>query len=92
MKRTFPILNALLLLVFAATGAVRAADAQQSITLKPGWNAIYVELEPNRADIEEVFAGIPVASVWRWIPTSGGPQFITAPAESLQNINGWFAW
>ncbi|MCB1559605.1 MAG: hypothetical protein KDI75_00645 [Xanthomonadales bacterium] len=93
MKRTLPILHALFLLVMvSASAAVRAADAKQTITLHPGWNAVYVELEPNQADIEDVFAGIPVASVWRWIPTGAGPQFITDPAESLQNINGWFAW
>ena len=94
MKRTFNLLSSLALsaLLLCAGGMARAADAEQTFTLQPGWNAIYVELEPNQADIEDVFAGLPVASVWRWIPTNGGPEFITDPAESLQNIDGWFAW
>jgi hypothetical protein len=69
-----------------------AAPLQQTITLQPGWNAIYIELEPSQPDIETVFAGLPVASVWRWLPQKGGAEFIRDPAEGLQNVEGWFAW
>jgi hypothetical protein len=52
--------------VFALPAA--AATYEQVIELQPGWNAIYVEVAPEVDAIEQVFAGIPVASVWRWIP------------------------
>lgn len=69
-----------------------AAPLQQTITLQPGWNAIHIELEPTEADIETVFAGLPVASVWRWLPQTGSAEFIRDPSEGLENVEGWFAW
>ncbi|MBB5207152.1 hypothetical protein [Chiayiivirga flava] len=69
-----------------------AAVLQQSFDLRPGWNAIYLELDPGRNDIEQIFAGVPVESVWRWMPTQQGAQFIRDPAEGLENVEGWFAW
>lgn len=70
----------------------RAADMTQTITLKPGWNAIFVTVQPDQPEIAQVFSGIPVRSVWRWIPVSNSAQFIRNPDDGLQNIEGWFAW
>ncbi len=83
---------ALILLMSMAAPVVHAADMTQSITLKPGWNAIHVALEPADKDIQSVFAGIPVRSVWRWIPGRNDAQFIKDPAEGLENVEGWYAW
>ena len=69
-----------------------AVETSQTITLKPGWNAIQVTLEPTEKEISTVFAGIPVRSVWRWIPGKNQAQFITDPENGLQNIEGWYAW
>lgn len=81
---------ALALLLFPL--APRAADMTQTITLKPGWNAIHVALQPAQNDIESVFANIPVRSVWRWIPNRDQVQFIRNPSDGLENIEGWYAW
>ena len=70
----------------------QAADTQQTITLQPGWNAIQVEVQPQQRDIATVFAGLPIASVWRWRPDIQGAQFVSDPGEGLENIAGWFAW
>ena len=93
MNRTQSFLVLLLGLVLgAACTSATAANLQQVVTLDPGWNAIFIELEPAERDIETVFAGLPVASVWRWRPGAGGAQFVADPAEDLENIDGWFAW
>lgn len=81
----------LVLLVFTAA-ASRAAELEQTIELRPGWNAIHIELEPVDKSIASVFAGLPVASVWRYRPDPDGAQFIRDPAEGLENVDGWFAW
>lgn len=78
--------------LFAAATSAAAATVQQNFTLQPGWNAIYIELEPEQPEIATVFAGLPVASVWRWIPDRGGAQFIRDPSEGLENVEGWFGW
>ena len=80
------------LLLLAPWAAPGAAELEQSFQLQPGWNAIYVELEPTEKDISRVFAGLPVASVWRHIPNDGGARFIRDPAEGLDNLEGWFGW
>jgi hypothetical protein len=81
------------LIVLATLPApARAAVSEQVITLQPGWNAIYLELQPEQRDIATVFAGLPVASVWRWRPDTSGAQFVRDPGEGLENIEGWFAW
>jgi len=68
------------------------ATVTQSIELHPGWNAVYVEIQPQINDIETIFSGIPVASVWRWIPEKLGRDFIVNPAEGLMNLEGWFGY
>lgn len=92
-KNPFPhFFFACVLALLLAAPAAPAADMTQTITLKPGWNAIHVTLVPNDKEIATVFAGIPVRSVWRWIPGKNEAQFIRDPSEGLENIEGWFAW
>ena len=85
-----------LLLVLCSLMAVNAsagiATINQTIELKPGWNAVYVEIDPVVNDVETIFSGIPVASVWRWIPGQLGKDFISDPAEGLMNLEGWFGY
>lgn len=88
--RTTAIL--VLVVIGSATSPARAATSEQVITLQPGWNAIYLELQPEQRDIATVFAGLPIASVWRWRPNADGAQFVRDPGEGLENIEGWFAW
>ena len=79
-------------LVVSQASLAATASMQQTIELKPGWNAIYVELEPDNNDITSIFAGIPVASVWRWLPKELGQDFIQDPAEGLLSLDGWFGY
>lgn len=84
-------LRAVALLTLAAL-PFAANASQQVVTLQPGWNAIYLELQPEQRDIATVFAGLPIASVWRWRPDADGAQFVRDPSEGLENLSGWFAW
>jgi hypothetical protein len=70
----------------------RAMAYEQVIELRPGWNAIYVEVAPDNDAIEQVFAGIPVASVWRWLPDDRPVAFIQNPNEQLLTIDGWYGY
>ncbi|AKS42486.1 hypothetical protein [Wenzhouxiangella marina] len=70
----------------------KASTYEQVIQLQPGWNAIYVEVQPEVDSIEQVFAGIPVASVWRWLPDDQPVAFIQDPDEELLTIDGWYGY
>ena len=79
-------------LFITSSGNAATASMQQTFTLKPGWNAIYVEVEPTVNSIESIFSSVPVASVWRWIPKNIGKEFILDPAEGLLSLDGWFGY
>ena len=81
-------------MLFAAAMMSAAATAQQieqTITLKPGWNAVYVSVAP-KASADEVFADWPVRSVsaynaqsfLRTASTAGGKT-----GESVVNAPYW---
>jgi hypothetical protein len=59
---------------------------EQTISLEPGWNAVYLEVQPEPRECELVFQNIPIASVWCWNPKSSSAQYISTPPspESLQ--------
>ncbi|MCG8461956.1 MAG: hypothetical protein MI919_37205 [Holophagales bacterium] len=61
----------------------------QTFTLEPGWNAIYLEVTPETPEIETVFAGLPVLSVWQWEQKLGKVEFIDDPADGLLDREGW---
>lgn len=87
VKIVFSVLMLIQTVAYAAT-----ANIEQQITLKPGWNAISVEVQPEDDNIRNIFSGIPVASVWRWIPKGIGGDFIADPAEGLLSIDGWYGY
>lgn len=68
------------------------ASMQQTIVLQPGWNAVNIEIQPEDNNIENIFAGVPVSSVWRWLPKNIGKDFILDPAEGLLSLDGWFGY
>ncbi|HKL51757.1 MAG TPA: hypothetical protein VJ908_11355 [Wenzhouxiangellaceae bacterium] len=79
-------------LLMAVLRPGNASALEQTIELEPGWNAIYVRLDPDVRDIEAVFADLPVRSVWRFIPDEVGTEFVTDPAAGLLELEGWFGW
>ena len=93
MNKSLNIILFMALSLFFTSPVLSAvASIEQTFELRPGWNAIHVELEPTENRIETVFAGIPVKSVWRWIPNKLGQDFIQDPAEGLLSLDGWFGY
>ncbi len=85
----------LLALLLAAAGSVPAAaqePAEQVFELHPGWNAVYLEIQPDPEEIEAAMAGIPVSSVWTWRTGIRPQQFVQDPSENLPRIDGWFGY
>lgn len=90
--RSLSIVFAVFLLVANGSGFAASVSMEQHFELRPGWNAIYLELDPLEEDIATIFAGIPVESVWRWLPRRLGQDFISDPAEGLLSVDGWFGY
>ena len=65
----------LIALVFVASPLL-AQWTTQAVTLRPGWNAVFLEVQPEPEDPERLFSGLPIASVWMWNKRFSTVQFI----------------
>lgn len=71
---------------------VWAQWTSQSIPLQPGWNAVYLEVQPEPNDCETLFKGVPVESVWGWNDRFSAVQFIQDPNELLPGQPNWLTY
>lgn len=64
----------------------------QTITLQPGWNAVYLEVTPTNKATTAAFAGLPVASVWARAERLSSVEFIQNASEAAFNNAAWLRW
>ncbi len=89
MKNSFLLCRLLLPALLAASA--QAQTVTQTFQLRNGWNSIWVEVQPNRPEIAEVFSNLPVSSVWTYLP-GGSVEFIQDQSEQLFNQPGWLPY
>jgi len=51
----------------------------QTIPLEPGWNAVFLEVDPEPNATEAVAGAVPVESIWAWNGRSTIVQYIQDP-------------
>lgn len=99
--RTWPLsLGLTLMAVLATTPATFSQQLYtQTVPLRPGWNAIYLEVAPDPAEIEAVFSAancggvpLPMASIWTFDPSFGAVSAPPDPSFGLRHETGWFGW
>lgn len=61
----------------------------QGVTLKPGWNALFLTVLPEQPHIEEALRGVPWSSVWTWKNRRSSVQFIQEMNETEWNRADW---
>jgi hypothetical protein len=64
-------------------------NAIQTFNLRPGWNAIYLTVQPANSAVDTVFAGIPWSSVWRFKNKRDPVQFIQDMSEAQWDSAQW---
>ena len=64
----------------------------QTFTLRPGWNAIYLEVQPEPKDCDTLFSGIAVESAWAWNRRFSSIQFIQDPNELIVAQPNWLTY
>jgi hypothetical protein len=96
MKRIrIPTIVAALALSLAITGSVAHAQSKvtQTFTLKRGWNAVFLEVQPEPRDPATVFADLgDLESIWTWLSRESTAEFIQDPSEALYGQPGWHAY
>ena len=85
------------LAVYAAAlcGCTLSASAQwmtQTLNLRQGWNAVFLEVQPNPPDCDTVFAGQPIESVWFWNQRFSTVQYIADPNSLLPGQRDWLTY
>ncbi|MBI2926370.1 MAG: hypothetical protein HYY24_11805 [Verrucomicrobia bacterium] len=91
MTRRFSFTFVSLACCFGALSAA-AQWTTQTISLQPGWNAVYLEVQPEPEDCDTVFGGLPVESVWAWNQRFSAVQFIQDPNELLPGQPNWLTY
>lgn len=71
---------------------VCAQVSTQKFVLQPGWNAVWLEVQPADNSTATVFANLPVASVWTRAERLSPVDFIQNPSEQAFNKAGWLGW
>jgi hypothetical protein len=79
--------------LFVLTAHRAAAQwTQQQIVLKPGWNSVFLEVDPTPSDCDTIFAGLPIESVWDWNRGAETAQFVQDPNTLIPGTAGWLTW
>ncbi len=80
--------------LFIASGGYSSPGqwATQSITLNPGWNAVYLEVQPEASDSDAVFASLPVETVWKWNRRFSTVQFLQDPTQLVPGSPDWLMY
>ena len=88
--KTFSCLLSCVAVLISATS--RAQTHTQSFELRPGWNAVWLEVDPPRRDPAEVFAGLPLHGVWTWADRVSATDFIQNPGDAGWNRAQWLSF
>jgi hypothetical protein len=64
----------------------------QEISLQPGWNAVWLEVQPAESTPAAVFANAPVDIVACFFPPRSTVQFVSNPSQELWGQPGWGVW
>lgn len=90
----FPTLLRLAAVLCALPLAVSAQWVTQSISLKSGWNAVYLHVDPSHDSLQKLVgadATNPIMEVWLWAPPSSTLQFVQSPQQPVEGAQ-WMAW
>ncbi len=79
-------------IVGAWAASASAQWMSQTVALRAGWTAVFLEVQPNASDCDAVFAGQPVESVWAWNGRFSTVQYITDPNSLLPGQPDWLTW
>jgi len=81
------------LLLLSTTKPSKAETVTQTITLRPGWNAVFLEVQPESTAPVDVFAGVTgLQSVWTWNPRTSTVEFIQDPDTLVPEQPQWMVY
>lgn len=82
----------LLAVVLLNAGLAMAQWTTQTISLRPGWNAVHLEVQPEPGDCDTAFARFPIESAWMWNRRHVPVQFIQDTNTLVPGNPDWLAY
>ncbi|MDA1274736.1 MAG: hypothetical protein O2960_11895 [Verrucomicrobia bacterium] len=76
--------------VFFAVVSARAQWETQTVTLKPGWNSVYLHVDASHLVVNEDVP-VPIEEIWLWKPVLSPDRFIDNPQRPASG-NDWISW
>lgn len=76
-------------------GVAHAQWMTQNLSLKAGWNAVFLHVDASHATIDDLVAPDPlqaVEEVWLWRPELSAGQFFDNPQSPLATDSRWVSW
>jgi hypothetical protein len=77
---------------FLALEVSGAVLRTQTIVLKPGWNAVFLEVQPAASKPAELFQGLAIQTVACFVPGSLNEQYLRTPGDAPWRQEGWSVW
>ena len=78
--------------VVALAGTAFGQWTTQQIPLQPGWNAVYLEVEPADGSLDDLLGGTAVETVWQWNREFSTVEFDQDPNTKLFAEPHWLNW
>ncbi len=79
-----------ILCLAAGDVALAAPTMTQTFDLHPGWNAIFLEVQPADTRPTVVFNNPAIESVWSWLDRDAPVIFVKNPQENFESQPGWY--
>ena len=92
LRRLRSLLAGISVAITLFSGVAHAQWATQNIPLDPGWNAVYLEVQPEVRDTATVLQGLPVDSVWMWNGRFSTVQYIEDPETLVPENPDWLVY
>lgn len=70
----------------------RAEWGEQTLHLTPGWNAVFLEVQPDDNSCAAVFQDAPIESVWFWNRRFEPQQFVKDPDQLVPENPDWLTY
>jgi hypothetical protein len=92
MSNRWLLFTPVCLAVWLLAAPAQAEWGEQTLHLQPGWNAVFLEVEPDDNACAAVFKDAPIESVWFWNKSFTPGQFVRDPANLVPESPDWLTY
>ena len=82
----------LLLILVLSTATLKAQWKTETFNLVPGWNSIYLHVDPSYEDLDVLLQHTPISRVEMLAPSTSSAQFITSVQDENSFGSSWLSW